>query len=378
MNDVRIFFFTSGHSPFSARLFFRELQSLKKRYSNLTIIAPNEKEIDFCDGIRVIGIRKRKSRYDRFVTLLDLLRTGLKSRPDLLHCHEPDSLFIGLLIKKLSRNVKVIYDCHEFHPYSFTEDLPKLYAKIFFPVIYSLENYMASQADAVITVNDKLGERFHKKNKNVAILPNYPTLEIFCRSTRSKEVFSEDAISFIYVGGLTAERGLFKMLDMIEVAQRKIKCKLVLIGKFPSDNVKGAFWKTVEDKRLKDMVVYKGYLPHDDIAAHLLDADFGLCLLDSRQRYHWTEPIKYFEYAAAGLPVIMSDLPAMKNLVKKNENGYTISLNSPDEFADTIGAIITDRSKAKRMGQRGQSAFNTRYNWEALEPRLFELYSKIL
>jgi glycosyltransferase involved in cell wall biosynthesis len=263
------------------------------------------------------------------------------------------------------RNVKVIYDCHEFHPHSSTESLPSYIGKPLLKLIEYIENFMASKADAVITVNDRLGKRFKKLNSRVIILPNYPPLDIFDHAKRPNGTPTDNCVRFIYVGGLAVNRGLFKMIDILNVIKSSAKCRLTLIGNFATDETRQSFWRYVHELKVGNMIDYKGYLPYNEIIQHLMKSDFGLCMIFGRERYQWTEPIKYFEYSGAGLPVIVSDLEAMKKLIRDNKNGIALKpyLNNSDEV--------------RKMGERGRIAFVEKYNWEALEPRLFELYSSL-
>ena len=140
MKEPHIVFISSGHSPFSSRLFHKELLSLKKLYNRLTVIAPYDKPAETRENIYVIGIEKYKSRYNRWSTLSALYKKALEINPDILHCHEPDSLLVSYLLKRKFPNIKVIYDCHEFHPQSFTEDFPFPLSSISRVVIERFEN----------------------------------------------------------------------------------------------------------------------------------------------------------------------------------------------------------------------------------------------
>ena len=213
-------------------------------------------------------------------------------KPDIVHCHEPDSLFVAYLLKKRFP-YKLIYDCHEFHPQSFTDNFPKPFgtlAKIF---VERVENFLASRADAVITVNKKLVERFDRFNKTVVLLPNYPRMNIFSKITRKRELFSSDELRLIYVGGLSVERGIFRMLNILRKLDNSIKVRLILIGKFSSIDLENEFRQYINKYKITDKVDYKGYLSHEDTISNLMNADIGLCLLSGRERYGWSEPIKY-------------------------------------------------------------------------------------
>jgi glycosyltransferase involved in cell wall biosynthesis len=242
-------------------------------------------------------------------------------------------------------------------------------------MVESIENYMASLADAVITVNERLGQRFQKQNHRVTVLPNYPPLEIFCQAKRVRDVLSSKSVRLIYAGGLSAERGLFKMAEILSAIDSSTKCKLILIGNFSSHAIEVSFWRYAEELNVSYQIEHLGYLSHDETVHHMMSCDIGLCLLNGRRRYHWTEPMKYFEYSAAGMPVILSDLPAMKNLIGLNKNGYVVQVNSIACAGKAIDSFVANRDGAKIMGDRGRLAFKQNYNWEALEPRLFDLYS---
>ena len=61
MKGPHIVFITSGHSPLSSRLFYKELLSLKNLYKRLTIIAPYDEPEQTRGDVHIIGIEKYKS-----------------------------------------------------------------------------------------------------------------------------------------------------------------------------------------------------------------------------------------------------------------------------------------------------------------------------
>jgi glycosyltransferase involved in cell wall biosynthesis len=153
---------------------------------------------------------------------------------------------------------------------------------------------------------------------------------------------------------------------------------LILIGKFSSPEVERRYRETLRVYGLENRVTYKGYLPHEEIAPYLLDADIGLFLVNGKERYHWGEPIKYFEYALSGLPIVMSDLPAKRALIEKNGNGVLVSPDSAGAAADAVTYLIKNPHQARLMGERGTRAFLEHYHWEAVETRLFDVYDTLL
>lgn len=372
---VKVLFLTSGHSPYSVRLFDKELHSLKKIFSDLTILAPYEERDHVTDGIRIVCVEKYMSRYNRWRTLISLYKKGLEIVPDIIHCHEPDSLFVSHLLRKKLKTAKVIYDCHEFHPESFSERQVIVLKPIIRSIVRRFENYLVSKSNAVITVNQKLVDRFKRLNSVVCLIPNYPKKESFQKIERNGDVFSQKTITMIYVGQLSSQRGLFTMLQSLKTLVREdVSAKLVLVGKINSKD-KERFWQYIKDNNLSDLVDYKGFVSHEDTVKYLLSADIGLCLLHDVERYRWSEAIKYFEYSAAGLPVIASDLPSQQQLINHNKNGIVVSLDPVSNIVDAILQLFNNKDIARKMGKVGRDIWLNQQNWDTNEKKLFDLYN---
>ena len=92
---MKICILSSGRSPFDERLFYKIARSLRKTYSNITIISPYEKTTDNVGGINILGIPPRKSRWNRIAVWRNLYHTAMKENADIYQCEEIDSWFIG-------------------------------------------------------------------------------------------------------------------------------------------------------------------------------------------------------------------------------------------------------------------------------------------
>jgi glycosyltransferase involved in cell wall biosynthesis len=220
--------------------------------------------------------------------------------------------------------------------------------------------------------------RFKKWNGLVVLLPNYPKLDTFMKSKRQREILSSNEVRLIYAGVISADRGAFRMLELLKDLGLSMQVKLVLVGRFawPAEHRK--FLRIVEEHNLTNQIKHKGYLPHDETVQNLMNADIGLFLVNGKERYDWGEPIKYFEYSAAGLPIIMSDLPAKRALIDKNQNGLLVNPEYIGEIVNAVNYLIANRKQALNMSNNGQRVFREEYNWERIEPRLLDLYAALI
>jgi glycosyltransferase involved in cell wall biosynthesis len=89
-------------------------------------------------------------------------------------------------------------------------------------------------------------------------------------------------------------------------------------------------------------------------------------------------PVKLFEYMAAGLPIVASDLPCQTEVVGGNNAGLLAKPEEPETFACAILQLLEDRELAARLGENGRKAFLEHYSWESQEIVLGDYYRSIM
>jgi glycosyltransferase involved in cell wall biosynthesis len=121
-----------------------------------------------------------------------------------------------------------------------------------------------------------------------------------------------------------------------------------------------------------------GFLGRDDIVELYKYSKAGLVTLHPIINYLDALPVKMFEYMAAGLPVISSDIKLWKDIVEGNSCGICVNPLEPKEIAQAIEYIISHPEVAEQMGQNGKRAVLEKYNWQVEEKKLFEVYAKVI
>ena len=102
-----------------------------------------------------------------------------------------------------------------------------------------------------------------------------------------------------------------------------------------------------------DRVELRGYLPYHRVAEELRHASVALLPLpDEPVARYFTSPLKLFDYMAAGVPIVASDLPALREVLRHEENALLAEAGNADAFAAAIRRLLTDPALADRLGGR--------------------------
>jgi len=115
-----------------------------------------------------------------------------------------------------------------------------------------------------------------------------------------------------------------------------------------------------------------GHVPHARVPALL--ARFDLLLAPpapsvasaaGREIGRWMSPLKLFEYMAAGVPILASDIPALREILRDGETARLLPPGDAAAWAAAARALLADPAEAAALGDRARAAFLATYTWKA-------------
>jgi GT2 family glycosyltransferase len=100
-------------------------------------------------------------------------------------------------------------------------------------------------------------------------------------------------------------------------------------------------------------VWFHGQVSPQEVKNHLADAAVAvLPLPQDLISASFTSPLKLFEYMAARLPIVASDLPSTREVLSSGVNALLVPPNEPRALGEGIRKLLEDRSLAESLGQR--------------------------
>ena len=361
--------FTTVHPPLDGRIFQKECRTLASAGYSVTLAARGTPD-RAVDGVRFISLDEVPGgRLRRAIEgNVRLVRRLLAERADVYHFHDPELLPLGLLLRVAGR--RVVYDAHEHLRDDIRSKtyLSPLLRPIIGGVVGSLEWLMARTGSHVVAATPTIAAQFPASRTTV--VHNYPIIDEIPEGAASFAEYVDRPPAGSYIGALSPlrhSREMFEAADLVR--SRRPDFSLVTAGT--------AF--QVGDPATHAGVDYLGTVPRSSIPALLAEARFGVMLLADAPNCADGLPTKFFEYAASGLPVVVSrSTLGIARIVDEERCGLTVDERSPLEIAQAMDWLLDNPADAYEMGVRGARAVRSRYRWEEEAHELLAAYDQLL
>ena len=172
----------------------------------------------------------------------------------------------------------------------------------------------------------------------------------------------------LFVGILIADRGVGVAVAAMKRVVRDVPdAVLVVVG---DGNARSAIADAVAHAGLSEHVALLGWREHALLPAYYAHAHVGLLPFPDGPHVRITLANKLFDYMAAGLPVVATDLPPMRRIVEGTGAGVLVRPNDAEDLARGIVAVLRDEDRRLAMGRAGRDAVRDRYHWDADAERM--------
>lgn len=299
---------------------------------------------------------------------------ALLSRVELVHFHDIDILPWMTLVSFIK---PVVYDVHENYPEEMMvrDWIPKPFRHMLRFGVYWVQLFCSMKIRNVVLVAPSYDSGFTSSYLRKIYFRNLATLELM-KDVAPDYVTRPPAV--IFTGSQYENNGSLLYLEIAEICKRSApELPFYLTDRFGNASFRSRVLGLIENKQLTNVHFLPNVKPHELMTMMnraTIAVSPSLRVPQQIKGFH----TKLYEYMAAGLPIVASDLPHETELLTASNGGILARPEDPGSFAQAILRLAEDRNYAYALGQNGQNAFKNNYSWESELPKLLEFYDRIL
>jgi len=259
-----------------------------------------------------------------------LLWQLLFRKADLLLSNDLDTLPANFIASKV-KGCALVYDSHEY----FTE-VPELVARPRTRAIWErIEQMLVPRVKHAFTVSPAIADAYRAKyGVQFRVVRNLPVLEEF------ETVTPTHPPVILYQGSVNLGRGI----DLAIRAMQHVDGAVLTIA--GSGDVLEEMKTLAHELQVSDKVQFLGRLPFAELSTVTRSAAIGISLEeDLGLNYRFALPNKLFDYIHAGIPVLTSDLPAMREVVETYGIGEVLHDRDPKALAQQLLTMLNENKQ---------------------------------
>ena len=245
------------------------------------------------------------------------------------------------------RGIKLIADCTEWY---------EAQGSFLFRLIKNLDVYLRMRIihpklDGLIVISDYLYNFYIEKNKNIINIPPLVDLSMEkwkCNSTDH----DHDRINLIYAGSPGAKKDrLDRIIDLLTQIkdEHNIKVTFKILG-LTEIQYLTTFNKQAIPENIKDFLIFKGRLPHNDTLCEIINSDFEIFIRDSSLTNTAGFPTKFVESISCGTPVLSNSSSNITDFLLAGKTGFLLDDSTDDKLKSSLyQALLIKPDEIKDM-----------------------------
>jgi glycosyltransferase involved in cell wall biosynthesis len=274
----------------------------------------------------------------------------------------------GIAARWLRRR-RFIFEVRDLWP-----ELPKAMGVIRNPIVLWLMSMLEwasyHSADRLIGLSPGIVDGIARRGivrSRIAMIPNGCDLTIFDGSATSwrPAAIAPNDLMAVFAGAHGEANGLDAVLDAAGVLKRRgvERVQLLLIGE-------GKCKAALQERAARELLTNVHFLsavPKLRLAGLMAATDIGLQVLANVPAFYFgTSPNKFFDYIAAGLPVLINYPGWLAELVTEHHCGFSVPPDDSEAFAQALVYAADNREKLPVMRRNASTLARTKFDRNTL------------
>jgi len=222
-------------------------------------------------------------------------------------------------------------------------------------------------------------ERLINPSMPIVVTPFGVDLEKF---RPGKDLKDPNVVTIGIVKKLEEKYGVRYLIEAVYLLKKKLeennqntlasKLRLLIVGKGSQLN---ELMDLTEKLKINHITTFTGNVPHEEVPNYLnkLDIYCAPSTLDSE-----SFGVAVIEASACELPVIVSDVGGLPEVVKHGETGYVVQRKNDNKIAEKLYELVIDSEKRKEFGENGRNHVCLVYNWKENVEVMEKVYKDLI
>lgn len=245
------------------------------------------------------------------------------------------------------------------------------------------ETRVASEADLVFTISQGLRAELVERGvdaEKIVIVPNCVDSEVFAPRRMDKALRDELLIGqskvLGFIGSMTAYEGLVDLISaMAELRRQGLDVCALLVGDGPAaQEVREAARSLGVERHL----IMPGRVSHAEVARWYSLMDVAVYPRRPSRVTELVPPLKPLEAMAAGIPVVASNVSAIRETVQHGYNGLLFERGDVDDLVEQLKQALTDRRRARVLAKQARRHVQDAFSWNAAAAKIVNAYKERL
>ena len=292
-----------------------------------------------------------------------------RAQPDIVHAHDLDMLPLAYAFGRMA-GLPVVFDAREYYPGMVRANV----GRVLSTALEYLDRWLAPRADVVLTVGERLADRYRAFGSNVRIVHNsQPLLDPVAvgaagHALRARLGVPDDALLIVYAGMWNPDRLLEPLLEAVPAVEG---VWLALAGAGPlADQIAATAARCPR-------VCVLGWIPLGTVPELVSAGDVVYYGLEAgNPNSHFFMPNLAFFAFGVGRPLLTTPVGEIAEVVQQTQTGWVMAQSTASAARQALVDLLTC-SERDAVATRSANLGQGRYNWSYAAIQLCAAYAQL-
>jgi glycosyltransferase involved in cell wall biosynthesis len=268
----------------------------------------------------------------------------------------PLTIAVPAVLLKFFRRVPFVFEVRDMWP-DVPWEMGMLRQRWIFRILKSFEGFVYSYSDHIVAISNGIRELVGHPGRTT-VLPFGANIDLFThRLNKDNETFT-----VLFTGAVGNANGPEYLVEVAKLVQDRgdSNIEFVMVG---NGSAKEKIANLVSEYSLKNFQLHDA-VPIADLQHYFFEADVGVILFgDQSHTYRITaSPNKFFDYLAAGLPMIYNFEGPLKQYCLDQKIGFYVDFQNPASMFNLIVDLKNKKAELEIMANKIRFLAETKFN----------------